>query len=125
MCASTARASLQSEWPFRRPSHSATSSGRPPLGRYTRRWDAGNVNAFVRALAVLVVLGAVVGGLLAYSVARRGLSARTEPSRVEEGLARGMRRLATPRAVRSMANPVEPTPAVLQDARAHFADHCA
>jgi mono/diheme cytochrome c family protein len=83
------------------------------------------VNAFVRALAVLVVLGAVVGGLLAYSVVRRGLSTRTEPSRIEESLARGMRRMATPRAVRSMANPVEPTPAVLQDARAHFADHCA
>lgn len=83
------------------------------------------MNAFVRALAVLVVLGVVIAGLLAYSVARRGLSARTEPSRVEEGLARGMRRLATPRAVRSMTNPVEPTAAALQDARAHYADHCA
>ena len=83
------------------------------------------MNAFVRALAVLVVLGAVVGGLLVYSVARRGLSARSEPSRIEEGLARGMRRFATPRAVRSMTNPVEATPAVLQEARAHFADHCA
>lgn len=83
------------------------------------------MNALVRVLAVLVVFGAVVGALLAYSVARRGLSTRTEPSGVEESLARGMRRLATPRAVRSMANPVEPTPAVLQDARAHFADHCA
>ena len=74
---------------------------------------------------MLVVLGAVVGGLLAYSVARRGLSTRTEPSSVEASLARGMRRLATSSTVRSMANPVEPTPAVLQDARAHFADHCA
>ena len=83
------------------------------------------MNAFVRALAVLVVLGVVVVGLLAYSVARRGLSTRTEPSRVEERLARGMRRLATPRAVRSMTNPVEPTPAALQEARAHYADHCA
>jgi mono/diheme cytochrome c family protein len=83
------------------------------------------VNALVRALAVLIVLGAVVGGLMAYSVVRRGLSTRTEPSRVEEILARGMRRLATPRALRAMTNPVEPTPAVLQDARAHFADHCA
>jgi len=73
----------------------------------------------------LVLLGAVVGGLLAYSVARRGLSTRTEPSRLEASLARGMRRLATSPTVRSMANPVEPTAAVLQDARAHFADHCA
>jgi mono/diheme cytochrome c family protein len=83
------------------------------------------VNALVRAVAVLIVLGGVVAGLLAYSVASRGLSTRTEPSRVEESLARAMRRLATPRAVRSMKNPVEPTTSVLQDARAHFADHCA
>ena len=83
------------------------------------------MNAFVRAVAVLVVLGIVVVGLLAYSVARRGLSTRTEPSRVEQRLAQGMRRLATPRAVRSMTNPVEPTEAALQDARAHYADHCA
>ena len=83
------------------------------------------MNALVRALAVLVVLGAVVGGLLAYSVARRGLSTRTEPSRLEERLAQGMRRFATPRAVRATTNPLESTPAVLQDAREHFADHCA
>src|SRR6185436_10708853 len=74
---------------------------------------------------VLVVLGAVAGGLLAYSVARRGLSTRTEPSRLEERLAQAMRRLATPRSVRSTANPVESTAAVLRDAREHFADHCA
>jgi len=83
------------------------------------------VNALVRALAVLVVLGAVGGGLLAYSVARRGLSTRTEPSRLEERLAQAMRRLATPRSVRSTANPVESTATVLRDAREHFADHCA
>ena len=83
------------------------------------------MNGFVRALAVLVVVGVVVGGLLAYSVARRGLSTRAEPTRLEERLARGMRRLATPRAIRSTTNPVESTAAVLQGAREHYADHCA
>ncbi|MEO5822346.1 MAG: cytochrome c [Vicinamibacteraceae bacterium] len=36
-----------------------------------------------------------------------------------------MRRLATPAAVREKPNPVSPTPAVLEEALAHFADHCA
>ena len=42
---------------------------------------------------------------MAYSIARRGLGARTEPSQVEEFLARTMRRLATPREVRSLTSP--------------------
>lgn len=83
------------------------------------------MNALVRALIVLVVLAAVVGGALAYSVVSRGLSTRSEPSRVEAMLAGGMRRLATPRGVRAMTNPVESTEPVLQEAREHFADHCA
>lgn len=83
------------------------------------------MNAVVRALLVLVVLAAVIGGVLAYSVVSRGLSTRSEPSRVETILAGGMRRLATPRSVRPMTNPVEPTGPVLQEAREHFADHCA
>src|SRR5688572_17066542 len=36
-----------------------------------------------------------------------------------------MRRLATPREVRSMTNPVAPTEAVLTEGLEHFADHCA
>ena len=83
------------------------------------------MKAFLRALVVLVLLGVVAGGVLAYSIARSGLSTRTEPSRVEELLARTTRRLATPSSVRSMRNPVEPTEAVLREGLEHFADHCA
>jgi mono/diheme cytochrome c family protein len=83
------------------------------------------LQAFIRALIVLVVVAAIAGGVVAYSIARRGLSARTEPSQVEELVARTMRRLATPREVRSMTNPVEPTEAVLTEGLEHFADHCA
>ena len=79
----------------------------------------------MRALLVIVVLGAVVGSALFYSIVRRGLSTRTEPSGVEEFVARGMRRLATPSAARSMTNPVQPTEAVLNEGLEHFADHCA
>ena len=67
----------------------------------------------------------LVGGLVTYSVARRGLSTRTEPSRMEESLARGMRSLATPSRARTLANPVAPSEAVLVEGMEHFADHCA
>jgi mono/diheme cytochrome c family protein len=83
------------------------------------------VKAFLSAALVIVLTGAVIGGALFYSVARRGLSTRVEPSRAEELLARTARRLAVPDAVRSASNPVEPVQAVLDDALAHFADHCA
>jgi mono/diheme cytochrome c family protein len=83
------------------------------------------VKAFLSAALVIVLTGAVIGGALFYSVARRGLSTRVEPSRAEELLARTARRLAVPDAVRSASNPVEPAQAVLDDALAHFADHCA
>lgn len=83
------------------------------------------MKAFLWALVVLLVIGSVIAGAITYSIARRGLSARTEPSRVEEFVARSMRRLATPRAVRTMTNPVQSTEAVLQEGLEHFADHCA
>jgi mono/diheme cytochrome c family protein len=81
--------------------------------------------AFARALLVVLAIVAIGGVTLFYSVLRRGLSTRTEPSAVEEFLARTARRLATPTAVRSMSNPVQPTEEVLDEALAHFADHCA
>ena len=83
------------------------------------------MKAFIRAFVALIVLVAIVGGVAAYTVARRGLSTRVEPSAMEELLARTMRRLATPSDVRSMTNPVQPTSEVLEEGLEHFADHCA
>lgn len=83
------------------------------------------MKAFIRAFVALIVLVAIVVGVAAYTVARRGLSTRAEPSGIEELLARTMRGLATPSNVRLMTNPVEPTPEVLEDGLEHFADHCA
>jgi mono/diheme cytochrome c family protein len=83
------------------------------------------VKAFIRAIVALIVLVAVLGGIVAYTVVRRGLSTRSEPSNVEEQLARTMRRFATPSNVRSMTNPVQPTAEVLEEGLQHFADHCA
>jgi mono/diheme cytochrome c family protein len=77
------------------------------------------------ALLVLSVAMLAIGGALAYTVVRRGLSAHEEPSRVEEILAGVMRRLATPEATRARRNPVEATDTVLEQALEHYADHCA
>ena len=83
------------------------------------------MKAVLRAFVLLIVIAGLVAGIMAYSVARRGLSTQTEPSRVEEVLGRTMRRLATPSAVRSQTNPVKATDAVFDEALEHFADHCA
>ena len=74
---------------------------------------------------MLIVGVCVVGGVIVYSVVRRGLSAHEQPSRVEALLARAMRRLATPEAVRTRRNPVQLTETVVERALAHYADHCA
>ena len=85
----------------------------------------GIVRPTLIAILALIAFTAVVGGIAAYSVARRGLSTRTEPSRMEEFAARTMRTLATPRSVRRLRNPVAASDAVLSEALEHFADHCA
>lgn len=74
---------------------------------------------------VAIVACAVAAIVVAARIANRGLSARDEPSAVEEIAARTMRRLAVPRRAKSLANPVYPSDEALSDARAHFADHCA
>ena len=84
-----------------------------------------NLKSFGQALLVIAAVAVAGGVILFYSVARRGLSTRVEPSGVEELLARTARRLATPSAVRSIRNPVQPTPRVLDEALEHFAGHCA
>jgi mono/diheme cytochrome c family protein len=83
------------------------------------------MKALIRAVVILIAVAAIAGGIAAYAIARRGLSARTEPTAAEVALARTMRRFATPSAVRGTTNPVEPTEAVLAEGLEHFADHCA
>ncbi len=79
----------------------------------------------VRALLLLLGIGAIASAVVVYSIVRRGLSTQVQPSAVEETIARAMRYVATPAAVRSRRNPVELTPAVLEEGLEHFADHCA
>lgn len=83
------------------------------------------MRAFMRSLLLLLVVGAVLGGGLAYTVIRRGLSTRAQPSAVEEAVARTLRYLATPGQVRRQSNPVALTDEVRREGLDHFADHCA
>ncbi len=73
-----------------------------------------------------VVAAAILVAILVFaSMMRRGFSTHDEPSRVEAVMARAMRRWSVPSDLRNEKNPVPLTPAVLAEARAHFADHCA
>jgi mono/diheme cytochrome c family protein len=75
-------------------------------------------------LAVLLIVLAVIGAALFMTV-RHGLSARQQPTVMEETLARGVRHFAIPAAMRDLRNPVPLTDEVLAEGRAHWADHCA
>ena len=54
-----------------------------------------------------------------------GLGARAEPSHIEAMMSGYARDTAMPESARAIKNPVVLTPAIQQEAMAHFADHCA
>lgn len=72
-----------------------------------------------------VLMAVAVGALMVGAMIRRGLSAADQPTSLEAMLARSVRTLAVPSDLKRVANPVALSPAVLAEARAHFADHCA
>jgi mono/diheme cytochrome c family protein len=82
-----------------------------------------STRAKVIAVAVVIAILIAISGLA--SMIRRGFSAHDEPSTIEATMARSMRHWAVPADLRDEKNPVELTPEVLAEARAHFADHCA
>lgn len=79
------------------------------------------VRYWIAAIALVVA----AAGIVAAGWIRRGFSARDQPSAVERVIARQMRSWAVPASSRDLKNPVPPTPAVLAEAREHFANHCA
>ena len=105
--------------------HQRRSGRGTPSGPLPRAARGAGFRATLRAVVVLIVLAGAIGGLAAYSIVRRGLSAHDDPSRVEELLTRAMRRWATPSAMRNRSNPVQPTQQVIEKALEHYADHCA
>jgi hypothetical protein len=93
-----------------------------PFRKSTGPAKRGGWKATLRAFVLLVVLVSVLGSVIAYSIVSGGLGTHDEPSRVEEVLARAMRRWATPQAMRDRTNPVQPTPEVINQALGHYAD---
>ncbi|MFL5407763.1 MAG: c-type cytochrome [Myxococcales bacterium] len=82
----------------------------------------------MRALAilmgVLVLLALGAAGAAAF-VFRGGITARITPTRLEEAVARKLRRVGIPQAARDLRNPQPSGSDILPEGRAHFADHCA
>jgi mono/diheme cytochrome c family protein len=78
-----------------------------------------------KGLAALIIVVVLAAALCCAMMMHSGFSARAEPTRMEAMIARSARHFATPAAERDARNPVPLTPAVLAEARAHWADHCA
>lgn len=79
----------------------------------------------MQVVLVIVVLVGAGAATTVWLLLQHGFSARDQPMAVEAFVARRLRHLAVPRSARQAKNPVPATPAVLVEARAHFADHCA
>jgi mono/diheme cytochrome c family protein len=76
-------------------------------------------------LGALSLLGLAVGAILFLRWGQEGFTARATPGPMETRLALTFRRWAVPQTFRAMRNPVGATPSVLEEASAHWADHCA
>jgi mono/diheme cytochrome c family protein len=74
-------------------------------------------------LGIVAAAGAALVSLMAG--AAHGFSAREKPGVMETWLANLARGAALPSGVRTQRNPVTLTPELLNEARAHWADHCA
>ena len=79
----------------------------------------------MKAVLAIILIVVIVMGVMLFVAIRNGLSAREQPTRMEEMIARSVRHLAVPSTARSMRNPVPLSDAVLAEGRAHWADHCA
>ena len=75
------------------------------------------------AIALVVVVG--LGGLIFLKTAANGFSARSDPSFLETLAAEQSRSMAMPAVAKNRTNPVAKSKEVLEEAMAHWADHCA
>jgi mono/diheme cytochrome c family protein len=83
------------------------------------------MKAVLKAFLLLVAILAVLAVVTFIWIGSRGISAKAQPGRVETTLARTMRRLAIPRTARDLKNPIAPSPDVIKEGMAHYADHCS
>ena len=80
-----------------------------------------------RTKVIIAILAVFLAGLvyLGVLVARHGFSARENPSRLEQFLARHARKIATPADAKTLKNVYQPTEENLASARHHFVEHCS
>lgn len=69
------------------------------------------------------LVAAAAGAVILHDA--RGFSASEPPGALERWIARRARSAAMPADARARTNPLQNTPEVLAEARAHWADHCA
>jgi len=79
----------------------------------------------LKAFLLLLGIAAVAGAIGVWYFVTSGVSAKEQPGRVEEFLARRIRNMAIARRASTLANPVKYSGDVIAEGRAHFADHCA
>ena len=77
------------------------------------------------AFVIVIVVGLALAGWVGYRLFTTGFSAKTEPHPLEVFMARQIRHLAIPIEQRNTSNPIPLNAEVLNEGRAHFADHCA
>jgi mono/diheme cytochrome c family protein len=75
--------------------------------------------------AMALAVAAAGGGLIFLKTRANGFSARAQPTAVERLAGRQARAMALPSGARERTNPVADSTEVLEEARAHWADHCA
>ena len=78
-----------------------------------------------KLILLLLVLAAAVAIGAGVSMLHDGLNAHARPTAMEAFLARHARHLAIPANARNEQNPITASGQNLQEAMAHFADHCA
>jgi len=79
----------------------------------------------LKAFLLLLGLAIVAGAIGIWYFVNSGVSAKEQPGRVEEFMARNVRNMAIARRAKALTNPIEYSAEVIADGRAHFADHCA
>lgn len=75
--------------------------------------------------AIAIVVSVASAGLIFLKAGANGFSARSEPSFLETFAAQEARSMAMPAGAGNRPNPVIKSKEVLDDAMAHWADHCA
>jgi mono/diheme cytochrome c family protein len=83
------------------------------------------MRAVLKALLLLVVLLIAIAGVGVWYIERTGVGAKEPPGAAEQFVARRVRNMAIARQAKELTNPVQSSPDVIAEGRAHFADHCA